>query len=97
MVKLKRLVVSTIEPSVGKEGQIEFSFADVYVCKDTIKGFAIVPNDPSIKDNWSTKEIKKYCIENNINVCTMLFKDFGEFPNIIVNDTVNNLIHLEYE
>lgn len=92
MVKLKRLVIQTIEPSVGKDGQIEFSFTPVYVCKDIIKGFAVVQNDSSIRDNWSTKEIKKYCIKNNLTVCTVFLKGFGELSNLIMDDAVNNLI-----
>ena len=92
MVKLKRLVISTIEPSIGKEGQIEFSLTDVYICKSEIKGFVIIPNDPFIKDSWSTKRIKEYCIENNIKVCTMFIKGFGELSNIVVDNIVNDLI-----
>jgi len=93
MVKLKKLTVDTIDPSVNQKGQIEFLFNDCYLCKNQIGGIIIIDNDPSIIDNWARKEIKNYCISNNLQLCTI--HTIGRMPdyfNIVVDETVKELL-----
>ena len=92
MVKLKRLNADKIDPSVGKEGRIEFSISDVYLCKHIIKGIATIRNDPSIEDNWFDKKVKEYCNKNNIQCCVIYGTDIPHYTNIIVDDVVKELI-----
>lgn len=92
MVKLKRLNIDKIDPSVGKEGRIEFSISDVYLSKCVIKGIVTVRNDPSIEDNWFSRKVKEYCNENNIQCCTIYSTDIPHCTNIIMDDVVKELI-----
>ena len=93
MVKLKMLTVNKIDPSVNQKGQIEFSFNDCYLCKNQIGGIFMINNDPLITDNWVEKEIRNYCVSNNLQLCTI--HTIGEMPNysnIIVDETVKELL-----
>ena len=92
MIKLKRLEIDKINPSVGKEGRIEFSISDVYLSKCVIKGIVTVQTKPSIEDNWISKKIKEYCNENNIQCCTIYGTDIPPYTNIIMDDVVEELI-----
>ena len=92
MVKLKRLNIDKIDPSVGKEGRVEFRISDVYLSKCVIKGIVTVRNDPSIEDNWFNKRVKKYCNENNIQCCAIYCTDIPPYTNIIMDDVVKELI-----
>ena len=93
MVKLKRLTVNKIDPSVNQKGQVEFSFNDCYLCKNQIGGIVMINNSPSITDDWIRKEIRNYCISNNLQLCTI--HTIGEMPNysnVIVDETVKELL-----
>ena len=93
MVKLKRLTVDKIDPSVNRKGQIEFSFQDCYLCKNQIGGIVIINNKPSITSDWAQKEISNYCISNNLQLCTI--HTIGTMPyysNIIVDETIKELL-----
>ena len=93
MVKLKRLTIDKIDPSVNQKGQIEFSFNDCYLCKNQIGGIVIMNNKLSITSNWGHKEVINYCINNKLQLCTI--HTIGEMPdysNIIVDETVKELM-----
>lgn len=93
MIKFKRLAVEKIDPSVNQKGQIEFSFHDCYLCKNQIGGIVMISNELSITSNWAQKEIKNYCISNNLQMCTIY--TIGEMPdysNIVVDETVKELL-----
>ena len=93
MIKLKRLTVDKIDPSVNQKGQIEFSFNNCYLCKSQIGGLVILNNEPSITSNWGHKKIIDYCISNNLQLCTI--HTIGEMPdysNIIVDETIKELL-----
>lgn len=93
MVKLKRLTVNRIDPSVNQKGQVEFSFNDCYLCKNQIGGILMLNNEPTITDTWAEKEIGNYCINNNLQLCTI--HTIGNMPNysmIIVDETVKELL-----
>ena len=93
MIKLKRLKIDTIDPSINQKGQIEYSFNDCYLCKDQIGGIVMISNKPSIAGNWADKEIGNYCISNNLQLCVI--HTIGEMPNynnIIVDETVKELL-----
>lgn len=93
MIKLKRLNVDKIEPSVGKEGQIQFSTSDLYLSKSIVKGVVIIRTDPSIEDNWWNKKVKEYCNENNMKCCVIYCTgDIPPYTNIIMDDVVKELI-----
>ena len=93
MVKLKRLTVDKIDPSVNQKGQIEFSFNDCYLCKDQIGGIVILNNTFPLSNNWATKEIVNYCIDNNLQLCTIFtIEGMPNFDNIVVDETVKDLI-----
>lgn len=93
MIKLKRLTVEKIDPSVNQKGQIEISFNDCYLCKNQIGGIVMINNEPSINSNWSQKEIKKYCIDNNLQLCTIcIISNMADFSNIVVDETVKELL-----
>ena len=93
MVKLKRLTVEKIDPSVNQKGQIEFSFNEMYLCKNQVGGIFMMSNNPSIRDNWVDKEVMNYCISNNLQLCTIYTT--GQIPNytnIVVDETVKELL-----
>ena len=93
MVKFKRLTVEKIDPSVNQKGQIEFSFNDCYLCKNRIGGIVMINNEPSITSNWSQKEIVKYCISNNLQLCTIHTTGMmPDYSNIVVDETVKELL-----
>lgn len=93
MVKLKRLTIDKIEPSVNQKGQIEFSFDECYLCKNQIGGIAMVNNKLRLTSNWSQKEIVNYCISNNLQMCTILtIGNMPDYSNIIVDETVKELL-----
>lgn len=93
MIKLKRLGIEKIDPSVNKKGQIEFSFQDCYLRKDQIGGIVFIPNEKSITDNWAQREIGDYCINNNLQLCTIhMISNMPHYNNIVVDETVKELI-----
>jgi len=93
MIKLKRLAVSKIDPSVGTKGQIEFRFEDFYLCENQIGGIGMLNTEPTITDNWAQKEIKKYCNDNNIKCCEIYtVSRMPSYDNIVVDDVVKELI-----
>ena len=93
MVKLKRLTVEKIDPSVNQKGQIEFSFNDCYLCKNQIGGIVIINNKYSISGNWVQKEIVNYCINNNLQTCTIhTIGNMPDYSNIVVDETVKELL-----
>lgn len=93
MVKLKRLLVEKIDPSINQKGQIEFSFHDCYLCKNQIGGIVIINNEPSITSNWAQKEIRNYCIDNNLQLCTInTIGNMSDYSNIVVDETVKELL-----
>ena len=93
MIKLKRLAVEKIDPSINKKGQIEFSFYDCYLCKNQIGGLIMISNEPSITGNWAQKETIKYCISNNLQLCTILtIGNMPDYSNIVVDETVKELL-----
>ena len=93
MVKLKRLTVEKIDPSVNRKGQIEFSFNDCYLCKNQIGGIVMINNKSSIIDDWVQKEIVNYCISNNLQTCTIhTIGNMPDYSNIIVDETVKELL-----
>lgn len=93
MIKLKRLTVDKIDPSINQKGQIEFSFNDCYLRKDQIGGVVIINNEPLITSNWVQKEIGKYCINNNLQLCTIAtISNMPDFSNIVVDETIKELL-----
>ena len=93
MVKLNRLSIEKIDPSVNQRGQIEFSYNDCYLCKDRIGGIIMINNEPSITSNWAQKEILNYCISNNLQLCTIhTIGNMPDYNNIIVDETVKKLL-----
>lgn len=95
MIKLKRLTVDKIDPSVNQKGQIEFSFSDCYLCKNQIGGVVIINNEPTITSNWAEKEIGNYCINNNLQLCTIhTISSMCNYSNIIVDETVKELLKI---
>lgn len=93
MIKLKRLTVNKIDPSVNQRGQIEFSFNDCYLRKNLIGGVVIINNEPSITSNWADKEIANYCISNNLQMCTIhTIGTMPDYSNIVVDETVKELL-----
>ena len=93
MIKLKRLTIDKIDPSINQKGQIEYSFNDCYLCKNQIGGIVMINNKPSITSNWVDKETINYCISNNLQLCTI--HTIGEMPNysnVIVDETVEELL-----
>ena len=92
MVKLKRLNADKIDPSVGKEGRVEFNISDMYLSKCIIKGIATIRNDPSIEDNWFNRKVKEYCNKNNIQCCVIYGTGIPPYTNIIMDDVVKELI-----
>jgi len=93
MIKLKRLSVEKIDPSINQKGQIEFSFNDCYLCKNQIGGVVIINNKYSIIGNWAQKEIVKYCMSNNLQLCTIYTIDnMPDYNNIVVDETVKELL-----
>lgn len=93
MVKLKRLSVAKIDPSVNQKGQIGFSFHDCYLRKNQIGGAVIINNKPSITSNWAQKEIGNYCISNNLQLCTIhTIGNMPDYDNIVVDETVKELL-----
>ena len=93
MIKLKRLRVDKIDPSINQKGQIEFSFEDCYLCKNLIGGAVIINNEPSISSNWAQKEIRNYCINNNLQLCAIYtIETMPNYTNIVVNETVKELL-----
>ena len=93
MVKLKRLTVEKIDPSINQKGQIEFSFNDCYLCKSQIGGIIIINNKLSITDNWVQKEVRNYCISNDLRLCTIhTIGNMPDYNNIVVDETVKELL-----
>lgn len=93
MIKLKRLTVDKIDPSVSQKGQIEFSFNDCYLCKNQIGGVIMINSKPSIRGGWAEKEIEKYCINNNLQLCTIhTISNMPDYSNIVVDETVKELL-----
>lgn len=93
MIKLKRLTVNKIDPSVNQKGQIEFSFNDSYLCKNQIGGVVMINNKLSIRSDWADKEIVKYCIDNNLQLCTIhTISNMPDYSNIVVDETVKELL-----
>lgn len=93
MIKLKRLTVDKIDPSVNQKGQVEFSFNDCYLCKNQIGGIVMINNGPFITSNWVQKEVANYCISNNLQLCTIL--TIGQMPdygNVVVDEKVKELL-----
>jgi hypothetical protein len=93
MVKLKRLSVEKIDPSINRKGQVEFLFHDCYLRKDQIGGVIMINDEHSINNNWADKEVKNYCKNNNLRLCTIL--TIGNMPdcnNVVVDETVKDLI-----
>ena len=94
MIKLKRLVVDKIDPSVNKKGEIEFYFQECYICESQIGGIFIASNSIGLTDNWVQRKCIEYTLENNIRVCTILTtSNMPEYTNIIVDETVKELIN----
>lgn len=95
MIKLKSLTVHKIDPSVNQKGQIEFSFNDCYLCKNQIGGIVIINNKPTITSNWAEKEIGNYCINNNLQLCTIhTISNMCNYSNIVVDETVKELLKI---
>lgn len=93
MIKLKRLIVDKIDPSVNQKGQIEYSFGDCYLCKNQIGGIVIINNEPRITSNWAQKEAGNYCINNNLQLCTIhTISNMPDYNMIIVDETVKELL-----
>ena len=93
MIKLKRLTVEKIDPSINQKGQIEFSFNDCYLCKNQIGGIFIINNKPSITSNWAQKEIGNYCTNNNLQLCTIhTISNMPDYSNIVIDETVKELL-----
>ena len=93
MIKLKRLTIEKIDPSVNQKGQIEFSFNDCYLCKNQIGGVCMINNKPSIISKWPQKEIVNYCIDNNLQLCTIYtISEMPDYSNIVVDETVKELL-----
>lgn len=93
MIKLKRLTVDKIDPSVNQKGQIEFSFNNCYLCKNQIGGVVMLNSKPSIRNGWAEKETGKYCIDNNLQLCTILtISNMPDYSNIVVDETVKELL-----
>ena len=93
MIKLKRLTVEKIDPSVNQKGQVEFSFNDCYLCKNQIGGVIMLNNEPSITSNWFQKEVGSYCINNNLQLCTIhTIGTMTDYSNIVVDKTVKELL-----
>ena len=93
MVKLKRLSVEKIDPSINRKGQVEILFHDCYLRKDQIGGVIMINDEHSINNNWADKEVKNYCKNNNLRLCRIL--TIGNMPdcnNIVVDETVKDLI-----
>lgn len=93
MIKLKRLTINKIDPSVNQKGQVEFSFNDCYLCKNQIGGIVMINNKPSINSNWFDKEVANYCINNNLQMCTIhTISSMPDYTNIVVDETVKELL-----
>lgn len=92
MIKLKKLTIDTIEPSVTQKGQIAFSFNDYYICENRIGGIYMLNNEPSINSNWAQKEIVNYCISNNLQLCIIHTTGMPDYGNIVVDETVKELL-----
>lgn len=93
MIKFKRLTVEKIDPSVNKNGKIEFSFNECYLCKSQIGGIVIINNKPSIKEDWAQKEVLNYCINNKLQLCTIYtIGDMPDYNNVVVDETVKDLL-----
>ncbi len=93
MIKLRRLAVEKIDPSVNQKGQVEFSFNDCYLRREQIGGIIIVNNEPSITNNWVQKEILNYCISNNLTLCVIYtIGGMTDYSNIVVDETVKELL-----
>lgn len=93
MIKLKRLTVNKIDPSVNQKGQVEFSFNDCYLCKNQIGGIFMINNKTSINSNWIDKEVLNYCINNNLQMCTIhTISNMPDYSNIVVDETVKELL-----
>lgn len=93
MIKLKRLTVDKIDPSINQKGQIEFSFNDCYLCKNQIGGIIMINNEPSITSNWGQKEIVNYCVNNNLQLCIIhTISQMPDYSNIVVDETVKELL-----
>ena len=94
MIKLKRLVVDKIDPSVNRKGEIEFSFQECYICESQIGGIFIASNSIGLTDSWAQRKCIEYALENNIRTCTILTTSYmPEYTNIIVDETVKELIN----
>lgn len=92
MVKLKRLEIHKIDKSINKEGQIGFYYADLYIRENAITAIGIVSTESHIDDLWSDAEVFRYCKENNLKLCSIKAGFMMEFSNIIVDETVEELI-----
>ena len=94
MIKLTRLNVHSVDPSLNEKGKVQFTTSDIYVSKDMIKMASVVNNDPTIMDNWKDIKVKKYCEENNIKMCVIYANSSLPYlTNIIMDDVVENLIN----
>ena len=53
----------------------------------------MINNKLSITDNWAQKEIVNYCINNNLQMCTIhTIGNMPDYSNIIVDETVKELL-----
>ena len=94
MVKLKRLNVYTVDPSVNKQKQVEFSFSDCYLRKSKIAGLGILDMADMPIDTWKDLAVKSYCKEHNLKLCNVYTLDaVPHFTNIVVDNTIENLIN----
>ena len=50
-------------------------------------------NEPSITSNWFQKEVGSYCINNNLQLCTIhTIGTMTDYSNIVVDKTVKELL-----
>lgn len=93
MIKIKILSYSKIDPSVNQKGQIEFTFADCYVCEKEICLISMPNAEPELDDGWITKSIKDYCKNNDLRLCNVYYRHNTPTTRlVVVDDTIKRLI-----
>lgn len=92
MIKFKRLEIIPKEGTMQTKRDIQFVYYDLYVEKSEIIGIVMANNEPRITDIWKDELVRKYIEQNNIALCTIIFKHINSFSNIIVDENVLQLI-----
>lgn len=92
MIKFKRLEIIPKEGTMQTKRDIQFVYYDMYVEKSEIIGVVMTNMEHRITDTWKDELVRKYVKENNITLCTIIFKHINSFSNIIVDENVLQFI-----